>query len=79
MNQQIEERINNVVSSIINCPSADVRPEKHLYYDLLADSLMMMDLMLVLEQEFFINVKDDDFADVNYVRDLYHLIDEQRH
>ncbi|MFT8209929.1 MAG: acyl carrier protein [Symbiopectobacterium sp.] len=79
MNQQVEERINNVVSSIINCPPVDVQPEKHLYYDLLADSLMMIDLMLMLEQEFHINVKDEDLDNVNYVLDLYRLIDERCH
>lgn len=79
MNQNVEERINHVVSSIINCSSADVSPEKHLYYDLLADSLMMMDLMLVLEQEFALNINDDALDDVNYVKDLYRLIHQQCH
>ncbi|MCW2477111.1 MULTISPECIES: phosphopantetheine-binding protein [unclassified Symbiopectobacterium] len=79
MNKDVEDRINNVVSSIINCSSVDVLPEKHLYYDLLADSLMMMDLMLVLEQEFTINIKDDVLDDVNYVKDLYRLIHERCH
>ena len=75
MNLQIEERINSAVSSIINCPSVEVLPEKHLYYDLLVDSLMMIDLLLLLEQEFRINVKDDAFEGINYVNDLYQLID----
>lgn len=79
MKQNVEERINNVVSSIINCSSAEVLPEKHLYYDLLADSLMMIDLMLVLEQEFVFKIKDDALDDVNYVKDLYRLIHERCH
>ncbi len=77
MNQQIEERINSAISSIINCPPVDVLPEKHLYYDLLADSLMMIDLFLLIEQEFRISVKDDAFEGINYVKDLYRLIDEK--
>lgn len=78
MNLQTEERINHIISTIVNCPQSEVLSDKHFYLDLLADSLMMIDLMLMLEQEFAININDDALNELNIVSDLYQVIDEHQ-
>lgn len=38
------DTLNGFVTSTLNCSVDDVLPHKHLYYDLLADSLTLLDL-----------------------------------
>lgn len=74
MQKSVETRINDIIATIIYCSESDVQPDKHLYYDLLADSLMITDIILALEVEFNLQMSDAELANVNYVRDLYQLI-----
>lgn len=78
MKENIEIRVNDIVSSIIQCSPSEIQPEKHLYSDLLADSLMITDIILALEVEFNLQTNDSDLANVNYVCDLYRMIAEQQ-
>lgn len=77
MKENIETRINHLVATIIHCPVSEIQPEKHLYYDLLADSLMITDIILALEVEFSLQTNDADLAQINTVGDLYNMITSQ--
>ncbi len=77
MNEQIKIQINSIISSIVNCPHAEVQADKHLFLDLLADSLMLTDIVFTLEHEFNIHIQEASLADVNYVCDLYQVVLER--
>ncbi|CNF37925.1 phosphopantetheine-binding protein [Yersinia kristensenii] len=76
MTEQIEYRINSVISSIINCPLAEIQADKHLFFELFADSLMLTDIVFTLENEFKLHIQEASLVEVNYVRDLYRIVQE---
>ncbi|MEP7345703.1 MAG: acyl carrier protein [Gemmatimonadaceae bacterium] len=56
----------------------DVRPESNLSVDLGISSLMAVNLVLELEQEFDIVLVEEDFDHIETVGDLKRLIDGKR-
>jgi acyl carrier protein len=56
----------------------DLRPENNLYDDLGITSLMAVHLVLDLEREFGIIIREEDFDRVETVGDLKRLVDSRR-
>lgn len=75
-NKQLIRKINDVVATTLNHPLSDILPDKHLCYDLLADSLALLDLVLALEDKFEIEYKEEYLADTEHVRDLYRIVNK---
>ncbi|MFU9136518.1 phosphopantetheine-binding protein [Erwinia tasmaniensis] len=73
-NKQLIQTINDVVATTLNRPLSDILPDKHLCYDLLADSLALLDLVLALEDKFKIEYKEEYLAETDHVRDLYRVV-----
>ncbi|EPF14987.1 MULTISPECIES: phosphopantetheine-binding protein [Cedecea] len=70
----IVSAVNEIVASTLNCSIHGVQPEKHLCYDLLADSLALLDISLALEDKFKIEYKEEFLAETEYVKDLYSIV-----
>lgn len=71
---EIINSVNKIVAETLNCPIHEVLPEKHLCYDLLADSLALLDISLALEDTFKIEYKEQYIADTEYVKNLYYIV-----
>lgn len=67
--------VNEIVASILNCPITEILPEKRLCYDLLADSLALMDIVHAIEEQFDFEFKNDYLAKVSEVKDLYQVVE----
>lgn len=72
----INNAVNIIVAETLSCPITSVLPEKHLCYDLLADSLALLDISLALEDEFKIEYKEEYLVDTEYVKDLYCIVNK---
>lgn len=75
-NKELIHTINDVVATTLNHPLSEILPDKHLCYDLLADSLALLDLVLALEGKFEIEYKEEYLTDTEYVKDLYRIVNE---
>lgn len=60
--QQIERRLKKVVSEQLGVAQADLKPETKFIEDLGADSLDVVELLFHIDEEFDIEIPDDDAA-----------------
>ena len=74
MNQELFDRFVKCVVSILFVESTKVTLEASFTEDLGADSLAMVELIMVLEEEFDIQVPESDLDDINTVDKAYALI-----
>ena len=71
----IQDKVRAFIATKLNVSENEVTPEKHLINDLGADSLDVVELLMILEREFNIKLSEDDTANVKTVGDLYAMID----
>jgi len=65
---------NEIIAEILDYPIKDLHPEQHLCYDLLADSLALMDLLIGLEETFGFKLEQEQPENINYVKDIHQLV-----
>ena len=72
----IQDKARAFIATKLNVSENEVTPEKHLINDLGADSLDVVELLMILEREFNIKLSEDDTANVKTVGDLYDMIEK---
>ena len=70
----IQDKARAFIATKLNVSENEVTPEKHLFNDLGADSLDVVELLMILEREFNIKISEDDTTNVKTVGDLYAMI-----
>ena len=63
------EKIVSIISEQFNISESEITPNMSLIDDLGADSLELVDLVMALEEEFEIEIPEDDFEDIKTVAD----------
>ena len=66
-----EERLRKIIAEQLGVPEEEVVPEASFIDDLNADSLEMVDLIISLEEEFGVQVSDEDAEKIKTVKDAY--------
>ena len=69
MASEAEQRLRKIISDQLGVPEEEVIPEASFIDDLNADSLEMVDLIITLEEEFGIQVSDEDAEKMKTVKD----------
>ena len=64
----IEDRVKHIITEQLGCVKADLKPETTFVDDLGADSLDEVELVMALEDEFEIEIPDDDAEAVKTVQ-----------
>ena len=72
----IQDKARAFIATKLNVSEREVTPEKHLFNDLGADSLDVVELLMILESEFNVKFSEDDTANVKTVGDLYNMIEK---
>lgn len=72
------ERVRKIVIDHLDCDPEKTTEQSHLYNDLGADSLDGIELVMALEEEFDIDISDNEGDGVNTVGDLVVLIDGKK-
>jgi acyl carrier protein len=71
-----EERLRKMIADQLGVPEEDVVPDASFIDDLNADSLEMVDLIISLEEEFGIQVSDEDAEKIKTVQDALDYLHE---
>ena len=72
----IQDKARAFIATKLNVNESEVTPEKHLFNDLGADSLDVVELLMILEREFNVKFSENDTANVKTVDDLYAMIEK---
>ena len=71
------ERLKKIVVEQLGVDEADVKPEASFVDDLNADSLDLVELIMSLEEEFGMEISDEDAEKIKSVGDAQEYIDER--
>jgi acyl carrier protein len=64
MADDVTERVRKTVSTILKVPAERVQPSAHLVRDLGMESIKSVELIAALEEEFDIEIDEDNIGDV---------------
>lgn len=69
------ERVREVIAEALGIETSQIQPEHHITNDLGADSLDQVELCMYLEEEFDIEINDDDLVKWETVQDVVSYIE----
>lgn len=72
--EQIEARVKEIICQQLEVSEEQLRPESSFMDDLKADSLAVVELVLALEQEFKIEIPDEDTEQIKTVKNALDYI-----
>lgn len=72
-----EARLKKIITEQLGVTEEEVVPEASFIDDLNADSLEMVDLIISIEEEFNIQVSDEDAEKIKTVKDAIEFLQEQ--
>ena len=73
---EIAEKVKEIISQQLDVDGAELKPEASFIDDLGADSLAIVELVLAFEEEFDIDIPDDDTEQIRTVGDAVKYITE---
>ena len=75
-NSETAERVKAIIVEQLNVPAEDVTPEASFIDDLGADSLDIVELVMALEEEYDIEISDEDAEKIQTVGDAISYIQQ---
>jgi acyl carrier protein len=76
--ETIEARVKEIICEQLGLSEEEVRPDASFIEDLGADSLDIVELVMALEEEYNIEVSDEDAEKIRTVRDLVSYIERHK-
>ena len=73
-NEEIIEKINNTLAEEFEVDKSIIKPDAPLMETLELDSLDLVDVVVLVEQNFGFNVTGEDFAKIRTFQDFYDLV-----
>jgi len=70
----VEAKVKKIISEQLGVPEADVKPEASFVNDLGADSLDTVELVMALEEEFSVEIPDEDAEKIATVQNAIEYI-----
>lgn len=71
---EIEAKVRSALSDMLGLSSDEIKPESQVMSDLGADSLDVVEIVMAFEEEFDIEVNDDEFNEGTTVEGIVDLI-----
>ncbi len=71
------EKVKTVILKQLDLDKADLVPSAHILDDLGADSLDVVELVMALEQEFELEIPDEEAEQIETVGDIFKYIEEK--
>ncbi len=76
MQNDVEQRVKAIIAKNLDVAAGDVRAESEFVKDLGADSLAIVELVLTLEEEFDIDIPDEETEKIRSVQDAIQYIQD---
>ena len=77
MSQEIESKVIKIIAEKLGIDESEVKPEASFIDDLGADSLDIVELVMELEEEYGIEIPDEDAEKIKTVQDAINYIKEK--
>jgi acyl carrier protein len=77
MNMAIEDRVKDIIVDQLGVDPDEVKTESHFIDDLGADSLDTVELVMAFEEEFNIEIKDEDAEKIQTVKDVIQYLKDK--
>jgi acyl carrier protein len=74
--KSIERRVIEIIVEQLGVSEEEVTPEAHFIDDLGADSLDLVELIMAMEEEFGMEISDEEAEKIQTVQDAIHYITE---
>ncbi len=78
VDQELLENVKKMVASQLGKPEDEISPESSFIEDLGADSLDLVELIMSMEDEFGIEISDEDAESIVTVQDAINFITERK-
>ncbi len=75
--REIYERVKEIISEQLNVDENEISPEKSFVDDLGADSLDLVELIMALEEEFDLEISDEEAQKIRTVGEAIKFIEER--
>ena len=72
----IEERVRTIIAEQLDQDNSDIVPEASFIDDLGADSLDLVELVMHMEEEFDVEIPDEEAENIRTVQDAINYIDQ---
>jgi len=72
----IQDKARALISSKMKIDESEITEDKHLFNDLGADSLDIVELSMLLEHEFNVKFSEEETSKIKTVGDVYALIEK---
>jgi acyl carrier protein len=73
----VEDRVKNIIVEQLGVDAEEVKPDASFVEDLGADSLDTVELIMAFEEEFGVEISDDEAEKIRKVRDAVEYIDKR--
>ena len=73
----VEDRVKNIIVEQLGVDAEEVTPDASFVEDLGADSLNTVELIMAFEEEFGVEISDDEAEKIRKVRDAVEYIDKR--
>jgi len=78
MASSVEARVKEIVCEQLGVSEDEVTPEASFIEDLGADSLDIVELVMALEEEYEMEISDEDAEKIKTVQDVIHYIERRK-
>ena len=75
---EVENRVREIISEQLGVAANEVTPESSFIEDLGADSLDIVELVMALEEEYGIEISDEDAEKIRTVKDVVSYIESHK-
>jgi acyl carrier protein len=77
-NEEIESKIKQIIVDELGVDEAEVTPNARFIDDLGADSLDLVELVMRFEEEFGIEIPDEDAEKIQSVKDAFSYVEQHK-
>lgn len=74
----VEAKVKSIIAEQLGVGEGEIRPESSFIEDLGADSLDIVELVMAIEENFDIEIPDDDAENIKTVKDAVEYIKEHQ-